>query len=103
MQMTGQQPALKWTVVYDISCYPEVNGVNALFRRWDWEVTEYPFYSPDMTPCDFYFFNINGEVAVEMERSVWQVNKMDTVNAIQHLPKIWERVAQMVGECIEEL
>ena len=53
-------------------------AVTDLLRRWQWEILEYPLYSPDMSSCDYNLF-------VRMKEPLWgtRYNTRDVFHAIR--------------------
>ncbi|KAJ4430144.1 hypothetical protein ANN_22354 [Periplaneta americana] len=88
-------------------------AVKDLLRRWQWEILEYPSFSPDMSPCDYDLFakvkeplrgnryNTRDELIHGIGQSIWNINKNGRADGVQCLPNIWQKVINKGATILE--
>ena len=85
-----------------------------LLSKYEWEVSPYTPYSPDMRPLDFDLFHklkqpMHGhhfpsleEVSAVVTRAIRGLNKSGTLHGTANLPTCWDSVIEKQGDYIEE-
>jgi len=89
------------------------HDVQNLVQQWGWEVLAHPFYSPNLTPCDYWlcacvkeclqgnWFESEDDINTAVVASLHHLSKDEYRAAIVHLPHSWKKCVDIVGDYIE--
>ena len=87
--------------------------VQLLNEEYDWEILQHPAYSPDLSPCDFYFFpQVKNELRGRRFTTVEEVNdafhnectalaRRGCSSGIDGLVKRWQKCVELNGHYTE--
>ena len=87
--------------------------VQLLTEEYDWEVLDHPSYSPDLSPCDFFWFprvknKLRGqrfhtieEVNYEFHRQCVALDKSGAGDGIDGLVRRWQKCMEHDGSYFE--